>query len=101
MSLGTNKKANNSIRQTVGSNVRAAREYAGLSQRELCHRAQLGQAYLSQREAGKWNIGVDNIARIARATGFLPHHLLNQTSSQIFRSVVLRHRRTDAPATTV
>ena len=77
MSLRTNKKANSSIRQTVGSNVRAAREYAGLSQRELCHRAQLGQAYLSQCEAGKWNIGVDNIARIARATGFLPHHLLN------------------------
>jgi transcriptional regulator with XRE-family HTH domain len=77
MSVRTNKKANNSFRQMVGSNVRAAREYAGLSQRELCHRAQLGLAYLSQCEAGKWNTGVDNIARIARATGFVPHYLLN------------------------
>jgi transcriptional regulator with XRE-family HTH domain len=77
MASGKNEKADESIRRTVGNNVRAAREHAGLSQRELCDRAQLGQAYLSQCESGKWNIGVDNIARIACATGFLPHHLLN------------------------
>jgi transcriptional regulator with XRE-family HTH domain len=65
------------IRQLVGSNVKAAREYAELSQRELAEEAGIGQAYLSQCESGKWNVGIDNIARIARATGFLPHDLLH------------------------
>jgi transcriptional regulator with XRE-family HTH domain len=77
MTRGKNKEAEGGIRQTVGNNVKAAREYAGLSQRELCDKASIGQAYLSQCESGKWNIGVDNIARIARATGFRPHDLLN------------------------
>jgi transcriptional regulator with XRE-family HTH domain len=76
MTRGTNE-AELGIRQTVGKNVKAAREYAGLSQRELCERASIGQAYLSQCESGKWNIGVDNIARIARATGFRPQDLLD------------------------
>ncbi len=76
MTRGKNK-AEAGIREIVGNNVKAAREYAGLSQRELCEHASIGQAYLSQCESGKWNIGVDNIARIARATGFLPHDLLN------------------------
>ena len=76
MTRGKNK-AEASIREIVGNNVKAAREYAGLSQRELCDYASIGQAYLSQCESGKWNIGVDNIARIARSTGFLAHDLLN------------------------
>jgi len=37
----------------------------------------IGQAYLSQVEDGRWNIGVDNVAKIAHATGFEPHDLLN------------------------
>jgi transcriptional regulator with XRE-family HTH domain len=65
------------IRQIVGNNLRAAREYAGLSQRALAEEAGVGQAYLSQCESGKWNVGIDNIARIARATGFLPHDLMH------------------------
>jgi transcriptional regulator with XRE-family HTH domain len=65
------------IRQVVGNNVKAAREYAGLSQRELAEKAGIGQAYLSQCESGRWNIGIDNIARIARVTGFLPHDLVH------------------------
>jgi transcriptional regulator with XRE-family HTH domain len=63
--------------RVVGNNLRVAREHAGLSQRDLCEKANIGQAYLSQCESGKWNIGVDNIAKIARATGFRPHELLD------------------------
>jgi transcriptional regulator with XRE-family HTH domain len=76
MTRGINE-VETSIRRLVGSNVKAAREYAGLSQRELAERAGIGQAYLSQCESGKWNIGIDNIARIARSTGFLPHDLMH------------------------
>ena len=77
MTRGKNKPTENGIRQTVGNNVKAAREFAGLSQRELCEKANLSQAYLSQCESGRWNIGVDNIDRIAKATGFAAHDLLN------------------------
>jgi transcriptional regulator with XRE-family HTH domain len=77
MTRGINKPVEGGIRQIVGQNVKAAREYAGLSQRELCDMANIGQAYLSQCETGKWNIGVDNIHRLAVALGFKAHDLLN------------------------
>jgi transcriptional regulator with XRE-family HTH domain len=77
MTRGIKKAVEGGIRQIVGLNVKAAREHAGLSQRELCEIANIGQAYLSQCESGKWNIGVDNIDRIAQATGFAAHDLLN------------------------
>jgi transcriptional regulator with XRE-family HTH domain len=76
MTRGTNK-IEVVIRQIVASNIRMAREHAEMSQRDLCDIANIGQAYLSQCESGKWNVGIDNIAKIARATGFLPHQLLN------------------------
>jgi ribosome-binding protein aMBF1 (putative translation factor) len=62
MTRGINEVETN-IRQLVGNNVKAAREYAGLSQRELAEKAGIGQAYLSQCESGRWNIGIDNCAR--------------------------------------
>ncbi|WP_284948290.1 helix-turn-helix domain-containing protein [Acidisoma cladoniae] len=65
------------FRRIVGNNLRVAREYAGRSQRDLCEKASIGQAYLSQWESGKWNIGIDNIVKIARVTGFRPHELLD------------------------
>jgi transcriptional regulator with XRE-family HTH domain len=77
MTRGKYKAIEGGIRQVVGQNVKAAREHAGLSQRELCEKTNIGQAYLSQCESGKWNIGVDNIDRIAKATGFSAHELLN------------------------
>jgi transcriptional regulator with XRE-family HTH domain len=72
------KGAEFGIRCLLGKNIRMAREYVGLSQRELSERVQIGQAYLSQCEAGKWNVGVDNIERIARALGVLPRDLLDR-----------------------
>lgn len=76
MTRGKSKK-NESIRMTVARNARLAREYAGLTQRDMVQITGIGQAYLSQVEDGRWNIGVDNVAKIARATGFEPHDLLN------------------------
>ena len=70
-------KNKESIRLTVARNVKLAREYAGLTQRDMLQITGIGQAYLSQVEDGRWNIGVDNVAKIARATGFEPHDLLN------------------------
>jgi len=75
MTRGKNTKGD--IRLTVAKNAKLAREYAGLSQRDMVKKTGIGQAYLSQVEDGRWNIGVDNVAKIARATGFQPHDLLN------------------------
>jgi len=76
MTRGKSKKTE-SIRLTVARNAKLAREYAGLTQRDMLQITGIGQAYLSQVEDGRWNIGVDNVAKIARATGFEPHDLLN------------------------
>ena len=67
----------NALRMSVGKNVRAARELADLSQRDLCALTGISQSYLSQVENGTWNIGLDNIARIARAVGVAPYLLLH------------------------
>ncbi len=40
-----------------------------LSQQELARRARLFQAYISDLEAGKRNVSIDNIGRIADALG--------------------------------
>ncbi|MCB8877848.1 helix-turn-helix domain-containing protein [Acidisoma silvae] len=74
---GVNKPEPDGIRQWVGRNVKAAREYAGLTQQELCLGANLSQPYLSQCESAKWNIGVDNLYRIAVATGFTVSNLVD------------------------
>jgi transcriptional regulator with XRE-family HTH domain len=67
----------NALRMSVGKNVKAARELADLSQRDLCAKIGISQSYLSQVENGTWNIGLDNIERIARAVGIAPYLLLH------------------------
>ena len=67
----------NSLRMLVGKNVKSARELSGLSQRDLCAKTGISQSYLSQVEKGTWNIGLDNIERIARAVGIAPYLLLH------------------------
>ena len=65
------------LRLVVARNVKRMRAEAGLSQRDLCAMTQMTQSYLSHLEAGKWNPGLDTIARIARAVGVPPHALLD------------------------
>lgn len=52
---------------SIGKNIRAAREAANLSQRELAGRAGHRQAYLSRIEAGKVNVTALTLLRIASA----------------------------------
>jgi transcriptional regulator with XRE-family HTH domain len=72
-SLGT---TGTDLRLAVGRNVKHAREHAGLSQRDLCGLTGISQSYLSQVEKGQWNMGLDNIAKIAFAVGVAPYELL-------------------------
>jgi transcriptional regulator with XRE-family HTH domain len=77
MGRGKYKGTESALRLTLGNNVKSAREYAGLSQRDLCALTNISQPYLSQVESGRWNIGIDNITKISNAVGVAPHDLLN------------------------
>jgi len=68
--------ATTELRLAVGRNVKHAREHAGLSQRDLCGLTGISQSYLSQVEKGQWNMGLDNVAKIAFAVGVAPYELL-------------------------
>lgn len=60
----------------VGRNIRAAREAANLSQREVAERAGHRQAYLSRIEAGKVNLTALTLLRIANAAHINVNKLL-------------------------
>ena len=70
-------RSDSTLRMVIARNVKAARTEAGLSQRELCNLTKITQSYLSQLEAGSWNLGVDNVAKLSRALGIPPHALLD------------------------
>lgn len=47
--------------------MRARRLELGLSQEALAHESGLQRAYIGQVETGRRNVGLDNLARLARA----------------------------------
>src|ERR1700756_4622622 len=104
--MGRGKRPNetdskvSALRMSVGKNVKAARELADLSQRDLCAKTGISQSYLSQVENGTWNIGLDNIERIARAVGIAPYLLLHPSFAKGSGKprASLRTKSPDAPA---
>jgi transcriptional regulator with XRE-family HTH domain len=63
-------------RTILARNVVALRRARGLSQEELCRRAQLTRSYLWAIEKGTRNPSLDVIARLAEVLGVEPHELL-------------------------
>lgn len=64
------------VLQSFGARVRAERERFGMSQETLADRAGLHRTYVGGIERGERNVGLLNIARLARALGISPHVLL-------------------------
>jgi transcriptional regulator with XRE-family HTH domain len=58
-------KVNRSSALTFGERVRAQRELAGRTQRQVAERAHVEVRYLSDVERGLRNVGLENIVRIA------------------------------------
>jgi transcriptional regulator with XRE-family HTH domain len=58
-----------SIKSLVGKSVRALREERGYSQEELAERAGLHRNYVGGIERGERNVGLENIAKLAKAFG--------------------------------
>ena len=54
-------------KQSLGSNIRAARVKRGISQRKLALMTGTSRSYLWRIETGAADIGIDVLCRIARA----------------------------------
>jgi transcriptional regulator with XRE-family HTH domain len=64
------------IRRVVGQNLKRYREEAGLSQEELGFESGLHRTYVSGVERGVRNPTVVIVAKLAKALGIEPWHLL-------------------------
>jgi len=63
------------ILQDFGKKVQLYRKKKGLSQEELSFMSDMHRTYISQIEAGKRNVALKNIVRIAKALGISPKEL--------------------------
>ncbi|RAK66387.1 helix-turn-helix domain-containing protein [Phenylobacterium kunshanense] len=63
-------------RETLATNLRAARRRQGLSQEELAYRADIDRTYVSALERGVYAATIDVIERIARALDMQTWELL-------------------------
>lgn len=64
------------IREVFASNLRRARNAAGLSQEELAFRAGLDRGYVSSLERAVYAASIDVVARIAEVLAIEPSELL-------------------------
>jgi transcriptional regulator with XRE-family HTH domain len=63
------RKRQQNLRVVFGANLRAAREAKGLSQRDLAAKAEFPQAKIPAIEAGRTNLSIDTMQRLADALG--------------------------------
>lgn len=64
------------IKSKVGQKLRELREELGWSQEELGFRTDLHRNYIGGIERGERNVGIENIARLAKALKVRPRDLL-------------------------
>jgi transcriptional regulator with XRE-family HTH domain len=55
------------LQREFGDRVRARRNDLGLTQEQLADRADLQRAYIGQLETGMRSVGLNNLARLAKA----------------------------------
>jgi len=58
-----------SAREIFARNLRRLRRERGVTQEQLSHITGLNQSYVSEIEAGKRNVSIDNIDALAKALG--------------------------------
>jgi len=64
------------INKKVGLKIRKYREKKDWTQEEFAFKAGLHRAYLGQIERGEKNMGLENLAKIAKALDMPPNKLL-------------------------
>ncbi len=68
-------KDEDGVLKRFGDNVRATRSAQKISQEELAAKAGIDRTYMGGVERGERNLGLLNLARIAKALGVSPAHL--------------------------
>jgi transcriptional regulator with XRE-family HTH domain len=76
MGRSPSRKIHQDERVVFGANLRAARLERGLSQQEVADRAERSQAKMPAIEAGRTNITIDTMQRLAMAVGLTVLELL-------------------------
>ena len=71
-----------SVRQTVATNVRRARQAAGLSQEQLADAAEIDRTYASGIERAQRNPSILVLAKIADAVGADTADLLDRRAAE-------------------
>lgn len=66
-------------RLILGQNIRRHRQSAALSQEKLAEKAELSTVFINRIEAGKENISVDALQRIAKSLGTNLRELFTDT----------------------
>lgn len=64
------------IKKFVGARVRELREAKGWSQEQLGFKSGLHRNYVGGIERGERNVGIENLARLAKALGVSPRDLV-------------------------
>lgn len=64
------------IKSEVGARVRKRREAKGWSQEQLGFESGLHRNYIGGVERGERNVGIENVAKLAKALGVRPRALL-------------------------
>ena len=71
------------LRLTVGRQVRLVRQQRGWSQEVLAELAGLNRSYVGAIERGEYNVGIDNIERIALALEITISQLVGCTDPEL------------------
>lgn len=56
-------------RQRIGQRIREIRGALGMTQQELAERTGIQRCHIARIEAGRYSVGLDTLAKIARALG--------------------------------
>jgi transcriptional regulator with XRE-family HTH domain len=67
MAIAISARAVKKVRDVLGARLRRLRETAGLTQRELGHRAKLSGKFIGEVERGEKSITIDSLYHLSRA----------------------------------
>ena len=68
------------IKTKLGLRIKAIREIAGMSQKDLAYTADLDRSYIASVESGHRNVSIVNIEKIATALGVSVKEFFNDGS---------------------
>ena len=77
------------IQQELGKRIRELRKAKGYSQESFARKSGIDRTYIASLEAGKRNISIDNIKKIADALNVTLHDLFDFTKPIIHNTILL------------